>query len=230
MKQLELDLKPRLAYSPEAFVLHSGVAHIAQNCLSEAVKDAFSILYVQGPRRSGKTHFSIFLSLALLNEGCRPVLLEGTRLPEEIALLESRAPDSRTVFLVDDVDQYFSRPHFEDSGQFVHLVEYLRNRKSSLFLFSSKSRSELPVDEHVQSRLLPGAGNVLGPPEEADIHELLKTMAAQRGIFLQERKRGFLLRRIRHDVPSIERFLNRVLQISTGQGRKVQFSLLEDAL
>ena len=231
MEQLSLGLTPKLIYSPQAFMLHSGAVHLHARALNEILQKRFSIICINGGPRTGKTHFSIRLALDASLRGCYPILIDGDRLHEEIAALSGRSPvDHTTLFIVDDFDKFFLRPDFSDSGAFVHFVESLRSANASLVVLSGRSLRELPADEHVMSRLIPGEGYVLGPPEEEEVLDLLLVMAKQRGIVLKERKRKYLLRRLGFDAASIERFLDRLLQISTGQERTLRYSFLKDAL
>ena len=77
------------------------------------------------------------------------------------------------------------------SGAFVGFVEELRKRKSGILFLSSLELDELPCDEHVLSRLQPGAGLHIRHPEERDMADLLDSIARQRGFQLSVRKRDF---------------------------------------
>ena len=231
MEQLPLVLTPRLAYRPESYLLHSGVRYLHQKVVNEILQERFSVMYIFGSHRSGKTHFSLRIALDASVKGIYPILVEGADLGREIEELENRSPiGADNLFIVDDVDDYFLGSDFTDSGAFVHLVECLRTRNASLLLMSSRTADSLPVDEHVRSRLLPGEGYVMGRPAEEEMLELLSVMAQQRGIVLKERKWTYLLRRLQLDIPSIERFLDRLLQLSNGQEKTVRYSMLRDAL
>ena len=231
MEQLPLGLTPSLAYSPQGFVVHEGVRDLMARVLGEALQKRFSIVYIEGGRRSGKTHLSLRLALELSDAGRYPVLFEGEFFARDIEALSSRpAIDDSTVFIVDDIQRYFLSPDFSDSGGFVHFVEHLRVKGATFICLCDRGVEHLPVDEHVRSRLIPGGGYVLEAPGADDAPALLQGMARQRGINLKERKREFLLRRLRHDIPSIERFLDRILQISRGEERGLRYSLMRDAL
>ena len=231
MNQLELKLQPKLSYSPENFVVHSGVRDILAFCLSEATQDRFSILFIPAAARSGKTHFSIRLSLEFSRRGFYPVIIEGDKFEEEAAQLEKRATvDHTSVFIIDDVQKYFMAPAREDFGAFVHFIEFLRVRKATVIVLSSLELDELPVDDHARSRLVPGICPRLEAPSEDEMMELLETMAKQRGVVIRDKKKKFLSRRLPRDIPSLERYLDRLLLISDGTGKALKFSLLGDAL
>ena len=231
MNQLELKLHPKLSYSPESFVVHSGVRDLLSFAISEARADRFSILFIPAPSRCGKTHFSLRLALDLSSEGLSPVIIAGERLTAEVAQLDYRATvDHTSVFIVDNVQDYFLASEREDYGAFVHFVEYLRLRKATAIFTSSLELDDLPVDGHVRSRLIPGGSPRLGVPSESEMMTILKVMAKQRGIVLREKKLHYLARRLPRDIPSLERYLDRLLYISDGRGKALRYSLLGDAL
>ncbi|NMC63840.1 MAG: hypothetical protein GYA55_11815 [SAR324 cluster bacterium] len=231
MNQIPLPLGRKIAYSPDNFVLHSGIKALVDRTLNEIVQDRFSIVYIKGGRRSGKTHLSLYLALAASTKGLYPILLEGAFLENEMKHLDLKGGvDSSYLVLIDDIENYFLQPSYSDSGAFVHFVEYLRVRKASLVIFSSRCIDELPVDEHVRSRLLPGGANEIREPARTEMLELLHVMAQQRGILLKQRKREFLLKRMRTEIPAIEQFLESVLEFSSGDARSLHYKLLRAAL
>ena len=231
MSQLELKLQPRLLYSPENFVVHDGVRELLSFAVSEAGSDRFSILYIPARPRSGKTHFSLKLALELSNSGFYPIIIEGAKFESEVLQLESRARvDCTSVFIVDDIHASFSASEHTDSGSFVHFIEYLRLRNANVVLLSSMEIDELPVDDHVRSRLVPGKAPAFGNPSEVEMIAILKVMAKQRGVVIREGKLKYLVKRLPRDIPSLERYLDRLVMISDGRGKAIRYSLLGDAM
>ena len=231
MNQLELKLHPKLVYSPENFILHEGVKDLFAFAISESRLDRFSILFIPAKERLGKTHFSLKLALELSAQGLYPVIIEGEKFASEVPQLESRAPvDNTSVFIIDDAHKYFLSPQREDSGAFVHFIEFLRLRKATVIILSSLDLDELPVDGHVKSRLIPGASPIFGSPSETEMITILRALAKQRGIVLRERKLEFLARRLPRDIPSLEKYLDRIILMSDGRGKALRYSLLGDAL
>ncbi len=225
MEQLALGLIPKLLYDAAAFIPHSGVRPVCDAVSNMVAKGGFSLFYVLGAPRSGKSHFAVWIASETSARGRATVLLDGQDLEQQLPCAENS-----DVVVIDDLDRYFSRPAYSDSGAFVHLVEKLRVRGSHLILFAGKPRTELPVDEHISSRLIPGEGYFINPPAEEEMGTILSAMALQRGIMLKERKRRFLLNLLNRDTAAVEAFLDRVREISTGQERAVGYSLLRKAL
>jgi len=225
MKQLELSLTPKLSYDAEAFILHSGVKAAVDAVRDAIARDLFSVFYIAGAARSGKSHFAVHISAAAAGGRRTPVFIEGKDLDQNL-----QAAEIYDFIVVDDIDNYFFQPAYSHSGPFVHFVEQLRMRNTVLVLLSRKSRLELPVDDHVASRLAPGEGYFINAPAEEEVPQLLSAMALQRGIMLKDRQQKFIFDRVSRDIGSIEMFLNHLREISTGQDRAMRYSMLRKAL
>jgi len=220
----------RVRYSAENFLLHGGAAPLWESCRAVFVRDAFGIAFIRGAKRSGKTHFSIFLVDALTKLARFPRLLEGGEMP---GFLESWGPSdfsSEDVIIVDNAESYLRTLRPGDSGPFTAFVEKLRVARAGLILLSGEPIEAFGCDEHVRSRLIPGNGFELRPPEESDMPALINTMAKQRGILLKERKIGFVVRRLGRDIGAIERYFDRVQHLADVLGQSVKFPVLGDAL
>lgn len=231
MEQLGLLLANRLSYSSKNFFEHAGVKECFQNSLAALNSPLFSICYITGAPRYGKTHLSIKLSDTLMADEYLPKFVEG----EEFASwLTTQFPKSTFTSLdriiIDDADKYFASIKPGASGPFVNFIETLRRASAGVVLLSRTPIEELPCDEHVKSRLLPGEGYQLTSPSEEDTETLVRLMAEQRGIKLKERKVGFLVRRLRKDIPSIEDYFERVMHLSRVFGQRIQYPLLNDAI
>lgn len=225
MEQLRLSLTPKLLYDPGAFIVHSGVRLLCDAVMNEGAENRFSVFYITGAPRSGKSHFAVWIAAKAAAPGKTSILFDGQDLEQQLPSAENS-----DVVIVDDVDRYFLQPAYSDAGTFVHFVEKLRVRRSVLILLSRKPRAELPVDEHVSSRLIPGEGYFIKSPDDNEMNHILSALALQRGIMLKERKRKYLLNRLSRDIGAVEAFLDRVREISTGQDRAVRYSLLRKAL
>lgn len=231
MKQLPLNIMERLAYSPDNFVAHAGVRSSYEECLGLFGRGSFAISFFHGGPRQGKTHLSIKLGDALTKRGLYPRIVEGHELAEWLSSRpSSQAFQADEVIVVDDADGYLLRIGPGASGPFVAMVEQLRVSRAGLVLLSSKQISELPCDEHVISRLLPGEGFRIGVPSDDDMLDLIRSMGLQRGLSLTERQISFLARRLRRDVDSIEQCLGNVNYLSQVLGKSIKFPLLGDAV
>ena len=231
MEQLSLNIAPRLSYSPDNFVLHSGVRRSFESVLQTLALPGFGLCFVSGPRRSGKTHFSIRLAEALTAGGGFPRLVDGAQLGEWIG--EHAVPGRfrrDEALIVDDAQTYLDRISPGESGGFVSLVEAMRPSGCGLVLLSSREPGEFGFDNHIRSRILPGTGLSLGAPAHDELPELLRAMARQRGLNLKDRQFDFVLKRIGRDPGSIEDYLDRLLHLARVLGRNIKFPLIADAI
>jgi chromosomal replication initiation ATPase DnaA len=225
--QLYLNIKERITYSADNYICHAGVEDVIAAFESSLVDDGFSILYVTGTRRTGKTHTAITCSDRAIKAGFLPHMLEGT---SAASWLAADNASSRSVVIIDDADQYLNKVLPGQSGIFVNCIERHRILGSTIVLFSQLEHTELPCDEHVISRLIPGIGFTLGAPPEDSVKDLLKVLARQRGMQLSEKKLLFAARRLARDIRSLEDYLDRVYQLSRTLGKTAQFPLLSDAI
>ena len=231
MEQLTLGLSNRLAYAASNFHVHAGVTSTIDDLLTLFRKEGFSIGYLTAPARRGKTHLSLYLVECLLRGGFLPKIIEGSDFGRWISeSLPGHIFSPEEVLIVDDAHLYFSEIVPGASGPFVNLIETLRGVKAGILFLSSVGLSELPCDEHVKSRLIPGDGFTLGDPDEGDMEKLISTMARQRGIHLTDLKVEFLVRRLRRDIPSIEEYFGKLSHLSQVLGKSVKFPLLSDAI
>jgi len=229
-RQLPLQMVTRVRYAPENFLIHSGMVGVVEGCRSLFARDAFSLAFISGSPRAGKTHLSIFLIDALEKLARFPRLLEGGELGRFLTTSEGESFTSEDVFVVDDAHAYLSSLRPGDSGPFVSFVERLRVARAGLVLLSAEPLDRFSFDEHVRSRLVPGSGLIVEAPAESDMPALIDMMARQRGIKLKERKIGFIVRRLGRDIGALERYFDRVQHLADVLGQSVRFPVLGDAL
>ena len=72
--QIPLQLVQSLRYSSSAYLLHRGVADVITSLVTLAYQRVFSLAYVQGPAKSGKTHTGVYL-VGHLKEKRKPARL-----------------------------------------------------------------------------------------------------------------------------------------------------------
>lgn len=220
----------RVRYAPENFCVHTGVVGVVDGCRSIFARDAFGLTFIAGAKRSGKTHLSIFLVDVMGKLARFPRLLEGGELGRFLESSDRETFTSEDVFIVDDAHTYLAGLRPGDSGPFVSFVERLRLARAGLVLVSGESLDHFSFDDHVRSRLSPGAGLDISPPAESDMPSLIDTMARQRGIRLKERTIGFVVRRLGRDIGALERYFDRVQHLADVLGQSVRFPVLGDAL
>ena len=228
MRQLALPIRPALAYSPEGFVCHSGVVPVLTELAALGRRTDFAIRYIEGVRRSGKTHMSLKLHADLVDAGRLVVMVDGTAGRDSLRL--GRGVTAGTAVLIDDADRLIDSLRPEDEGLFVTLVEQLRAAGGQIFLFGSKSVADLTTDDHVRSRLRTAAGVAIEAPGEDDIRPLLAALARQRGLQLKGRELAFLTKRLGRDIQSLEYYLERLQHLSQVLSQPIRFPLVANAV
>jgi chromosomal replication initiation ATPase DnaA len=217
-QQIPLELSQPISFSPDNFVVHAGVSEVAHDIHGILEQKRFSLTVVLGEPRSGKTHFSVYLSDRAITLGRQVVAIEGALALEWCAHItaDDMLP-SQGVLLIDDADAFLSGiVAAKSSGPFVDLVERCRRRDVALVLLSSRDLEGVGCDDHVLSRLRAGIAIQIGHPGEDDLSAILDTMTKQRGVYLSESKRGFLLRRVERSVSGVLQCLDRLGEVATG--------------
>ena len=226
--QLALPLRSSLRYQPKQFVLHSGVRDVLLGCIEALRSSQFRICCVVGAARSGRTHFAVRLAdeLRALYDVS---VIDGGGLKRLIDAAESTI-SSRSLIIVDDADQYLETLRPGDSGPFVRLIEELRVRRAKIVLLLKKAPAEYHFDQHVLSRLNAGGGYFINTPGSKDLADVLLVLARQRGIELDDRKLKFLGRRLRHDIASLEGYLDRLSHLASVVSGPIKLSLMNTAV
>ncbi len=217
-----------LNYSPREFVAHAGVCTLVAHLREAAKRDQFSLLFVQGAARTGKTHLAIYVSDLLGGEGCYPRIIEGRELAERIA--ELNPVDATEVLILDDAHHYLDNVTPGESGPMVRLVESYRRACAKIIILSSKPLGEFQFDQHISSRLSSGAASVIADPAAQEMERLVTAMARQRGLKLSEKKIQYLVGRLNRSVSAVEEYLEKLGYLARVLGRNINFPLLADAL
>lgn len=222
MGQVPLNLHPVLAYHPKDFFLHSGVQEAAKLSQQLILESKPRVLLISGAKRSGKTHFSVWLADWAASQSRFPKLIE-------ISQIGALSVGPKEVIIIDDFDRYLLT--YQDKagpGPLVALLESARHAGAQVFgLIGNENYS---LEPHVGSRLASAITVAIDNPEESEISELFSYMAKQRGIKLGNQKKKFAERRLRRDIPSIERYLDRVMLLSHRMGRKLELGMLKSAI
>ena len=209
MSQLSLNIPGRLVYSSKGFCLHSGVRDLFAKSQALLTQNRFSLCFIYGAARSGKTHCAVALEDALASQGASVFTVDGPDLSNWISERIARTALRGTeVILVDDAHLYLEAILPGQSGEFVNLVEAARRGKAKIVLFSSKELAQFGFDDHVRSRIVPGDGLRIGAPVEEELAEIFGLMAKQRGMIFSARKLEYWLKRIGRDIAAIDRCLS----------------------
>lgn len=232
MEQINLRIVPRLSYSPDNFVMHSGMRSIHDSALTLASAGRFALVYIHGHPRSGKTHLTIRIAEQLIARGLFPRIVEGADFSKWLRQTRSAPANSaaQEVLLVDDADMYLTALQPGESGPFVDFVEELRVAQRALLLTGTAAYENFPGDDHLMSRLRAGTRLAIANPQEDEMTAIVASMARQRGLALAARSIEFLARRLRREIGQIEGYLDRVLYLSQVAGRPLTQALLADAL
>lgn len=230
MDQLSLKITPRLSYAAENFILHEGVLKLFEEVVALVTHDNFSVAFIDGSKRSGKTHLSILLTHVISVRGFFPRLVEGSSLSRWLIGWNEEKRRSDEIIIVDEAEKYFKSKNPGRSGEFVSLVEELRKSGKGIILISGTPLTSFPCDEHIKSRILPGVGYTIGSPSEDDMRGVIGQMALQRGLKLLDRKLLYLSKRLPREVKAIEEYLDRLIKIASVTNSKTNFSAMNDAL
>lgn len=231
MRQLPLRIVPRLSYSSDNFVVHSGIEPSLGDLRGILDSPGFSLTLLTGEARSGKSHLAIWL-VDRLSEAARFArLLSGAELHDWLHAEFLETPIGEDViFIVDEAEVFFERLARQDSGPFVRFFETCRLAQAKLVFLSRISWEDFSVDSHAMSRLRTGFEFVLQAPGDHDFPQIIQHMARQRGVSLGEKKVGYIFRRTGRSVASIERCLDRVAHLSEVLGKRIDLALLADAI
>lgn len=232
MEQVHLNIVHRLPYSATNFVTHSGVSKVIETVFSELSKDGFTIIYIDAPPRYGKTHFTVKLTDLLSNKGVYYRIGEGSDLGAiSYQLQTEEQSDTLTkVIVIDNIDSYLLTVNKGESGEFVSFIEWCRLHKIAVIMLSGVKIDNLPCDDHVKSRLRAAIQLQIDEPEDNEVTLIIDALARQRGVRLTQRRINFLTRRLARDIPSLERYVERLIHLSQVLGKSIKFNLIADAL
>lgn len=216
---------PRLEYSSENFIMHSGVLEGFQFCLNALQSGKLFNAFFVGDKRSGKSH----LALSLASRAANAVLLEGA----EFSALMHHYPAAQIArrghaLFIDDAQHYLSGLKPGSSGPLVNLFEECKRTNTCLIFISALAPTDFKFDEHVATRLAAAMRFSILPPQFEEAELLLQVMAKQRGLFLSERNARIMARKLPRDLASIEEFLQQFNALDGGKERLNLLSILSN--
>lgn len=186
------------------------------------------ILYLWGPKGSGKSHLlqalcqalsstesAIYLPLALLKEW-GPQTLEGL--------------EDQTLVCIDDIDVIAGDTAWEEA--LFHLYNRIKDREEGLLVISgNQAPAMMPIQlPDLRTRL--GWGLVIQLNELSDVEKIntLKLHASKRGFDLPESVGQFLISRCSRNMHDLHQLLNRLDDASLAAQRKITIPFVKDIL
>lgn len=220
--QIALSLSSPVLYTETNFFSHEGTQEALKACSAAIKNKKFSFILIQGNRRFGKTHLLLKLFALATESSLFPKLIDEKDFTYETLLGES------DVFLLDNFDLMYVNNFLTNPAAFVNFFENCK--KKNRIIIASLTHPINIEEPHTGSRINSAQSYSISIPNEQDIPSLCAAMASQRGIQLKGRKLDFTAKRIRRDIPSIEKYLERLIHISHRLGKSVEFSRLKGAL
>ncbi len=230
--QLPLQLVQPLRYSSSAYIVHRGVADVLTSLVTLAYQRVFSLAYVQGALKSGKTHTGVYL-VGHLKEKRKPARLIAR---DEIASwyeseFRSHPLSEGETIVLDDGDfllEELSRNN--QSGIFMDLTENLSQVDGTLVIMGAVSPDKIECTKQIRSRLNSGLHLVLEGPADAELDSLLNFITKQRGLHLSDSKRAYLLRRVSRTLPALVECVEKVEETGDFSSSSTSFTVLADAV
>lgn len=217
-----------IRYSSANFIAHEGVRAAIEAIVTLAMTRRFALVYIHGPRGSGKTHLAVYLAGALREQVPHARFVAGATgarwFAEELPSDPIRAEE---VVLLDDADLFIGE--LAGSGTFGDLVERVRGANGLLVLFGETLPAAITKDPYIKSRIEAGVTLFIGQPREADLDRLLDSVVRQRGLNLTEAKRSFLLKRIPRTLPAVVECAERLERAGEEGALSTSFEVLAEA-
>lgn len=186
------------------------------------------LLYISGPRQSGKTHLASALCLAATETG-----LSCAYLPlKELAKLPPNAlQDLHHLDLIcmDDAQAIAGKPGWEEA-LFV-LFNQARDHNTRLLFTADQVPTSLPLKlADLKSRLSWGVSYKLEPLTDEDKIQLLLQTAGQRGLTLERDVASYILSRYDRDIPGLLAILDQLDHASMAAQRKLTLPFVRQQL
>jgi chromosomal replication initiation ATPase DnaA len=229
--QIPLQLVQPLRYSSGLFVVHTGVRGLVSSIETLAYQRLFSLAYVEGAAKSGKTHLGVYLVGHLQSKGRPARMLSGEDVAEWYASGFDGQPlrEGETI-IIDDGDLFLEViSKNRQSGVFTDLTERMLQIDGTLVVLGALPPEKIACSQQIKSRLNSGLHLVIDGPEESDLDALLDLIAKQRGMQLTESKRAYLLRRVARTLPALVECVEKVEDTSDLSGSRTAYNVLADA-
>jgi chromosomal replication initiator protein len=195
------------------------------------------VLYLHGPRGSGKTHLLTALGKALHEGGAeKPVpflscsdlhgMYNGEFPPERVSLVAERFRDA-PVLLVDDI--HLLPPELR--GEIWDIFNDFHHSGRRIAIAGLHPPRELSnIDEHLVSRLLWGLVARMDVSDDDSRRLILRKLAEDRQILLCDEAIEYILLHTRRDIPSLVEAVERVKRCALAAKRKISARLVREVL
>lgn len=230
--QIPLQLVQPLRYSSNAYRAHKGVVDLVASLETLAYQRVFSLAYVQGGAKTGKTHLGVYLVGRLTQKG-KPARMVSREEVSEWFATELRSEPLRhgETIILDDGDvllEEISRTN--QSGIFMDLTERLIQADGTLVILGAVAPERIACTKQIRSRLDAGLFFGIDAPTESDLDPLLDLITKQRGLQLSESKRGFILRRVSRTLPALVECIEKVEDPRDLSSPRTSFNVLSEAV
>ncbi len=240
----EFPVNPRFTF--ENFVVCEGnrtAFHFAKMVTCGIEGD--NLLYVYGPRGSGKTHLLMAAGEELLRGkgeridgpgGAVPYLsfknidevYEGSYPAESVSKLGERFRDS-SVLLVDDI--HLIPDNDSIRVELWQVFNDFYNAGKKIIITGLNPPKELPnIDGHLVSRLLWGLVAGMDVSDDESRRMILKKLSEDRSVILPADVAEYMLARVRRDIPSLREALETVNRYALSCKRKITVRLAREVL
>jgi chromosomal replication initiator protein len=237
--QLVFDFPTNPRYTFDNFVVCGGnraACHFARQLVEGDGTD--NLLYIYGPRGSGKTHLlsAVRNSLSAVSGRQAPCvsfrdideLYRGEYVAEGVSRLGEYFHEAPAL-LVDDIDLIPDNANLR--VETWQLFNDFYGAGGKIMITGLYPPKELPhLDDHLVSRLLWGLVARMDVTDDESRRMILAKLAEDRQVLLADEVAEYLLRSVRRDVPSLLDALERISRYSLSVGRKISVKLAKDAL
>lgn len=186
------------------------------------------LLYLWGPRGSGKSH--------LLQACCQEVSINQSAIYLPLSILKEWGPqtieglEDQDLICIDDIEVIAQNAAWEEA--LFHLYNRIKDAENNLLIITgSQPPAQLPINlPDLRSRL--GWGLVLQLHELSDEEKIntLKVHALTRGFDLSDSVAQFLLTRCSRNMYDLHQLLNRLDDASLAAQRKITIPFVKEVL
>ena len=196
-------------------------------------------LFLYGEAGCGKTHLLQAIGNALAEKNIRRVvkLLPLKLLRERLACSSNdeegvsgtfKRYEGADALLVDDIEELASTPLLQEA--LFHLFNHFRERSKIFVATGKESPAEMSaLSPHLTTRLGWGLAVKIGPPDESARKNILKRLADERKLGLEEREMDFILAHYPRDYSSMKRIVEAINDYSLLTRRKITVPLIKEA-
>lgn len=224
--QIPLPLEPLRADRFEDFLPGPNAAALA--AARQLLDEPGGVLFLSGPRGSGKSHLLNAVCHAARDLGLTAFYVPLRRLPREAAA-GLGGLQSVDVVCVDDLDRVAAEADWERA--LFRCFNELHAAHGRLLVSSSQPLAAVPlVLPDLASRLAWGVRQALQPPDDADKLQILQRRALAMRIALPGDVANYLLRYGRRDLTSLLDALEQLRQAAFAGKRRITVPLAREIL